>query len=139
MVDSRSAQVTRARCRFTGCGRDLPAQPRADLHETRRRGGDDLAEGLAADVAFDGGRPEKLRVIEHVEGFHAQVECLAVEERGGFFYGEVGVVGARAMEEAAARVAKIAERREGEEGGVEAGSLARGSFEIERSWVEVQE
>ena len=51
------------------------------LHLARRHGVHDLAEaGAAADVSVDRGGAEELRMVEDVEGFHAELQRFAFRE-----------------------------------------------------------
>ena len=45
----------------------------AQLHEPRRAGADDLAEGGTTDVTVDGLWPKELRVIENIEALESEL------------------------------------------------------------------
>src|SRR5438270_5817094 len=89
------------------------------LKESRRRGGLDLAERRARDVAVHGASAVELRAVEDVERFEADFEVPRFLERHALRERDVEVLDARPVEEPAGRIAKLSECRHAEAIGVE--------------------
>src|SRR5215831_5350789 len=92
----------------------LERELRRKLDKPRRRGGFDVAERWAGDVAVHRARTVELRVVEQVERLEPNLEVARLVERHALDEGEVEVLDAGSVEESARRVAQLAERREAE-------------------------
>ena len=97
------------------------------MHQARRHGVDDLAEGAAADVSIDGAGAEELGVIEDVEDLEAELQRLAGMQRNLFLQRHVEVLQAGAGEETARDIVRGTRRGNAEQRAVlKAAMLLRG-------------
>src|ERR1700730_8808788 len=87
---------------------------RGDLNESRWRGADNAAKGAAGDIAVDRSGAIELRVIEHIERFHAKLQRSGTGQSQVLDHAQVNVFDSRTVEEAPRRVAALTERRQAE-------------------------
>src|ERR1017187_3334072 len=95
------------------------------LHQSRRVCTGDLAEAAATltgrranartiHIAADRRRPEELSMIEHIEGFHAQLQFCPLGHSHILLHGHVEVVEPRPKEVSRSRVSQLSQRRQAE-------------------------
>src|SRR5580658_3116371 len=106
----------------------------AQLHQTRRRGADDLAKGRTGDISVDGLRSEELGVIEDIECLDSELQGFGFGQTQILQQRHVVVVHSGSIKESPRGSAKRSEGIFAEERGVEIGLPIAGIVvEIERA------
>jgi hypothetical protein len=105
-----------------------------ELHKARRGGLYYLAELSAGNVAVNGCRTKKLRVIEDVKGFQPELQRLRFRQMEELPQREIGVEHPGTVERAPRSIAWSSQRVEAEERSIEIGQpISRIPVELERA------
>src|SRR5258708_40283813 len=101
-------------------------QFKGNLNDTGCCRADRLTKRRATDVAVNGVRAEKLRVVQRVEGLKAKFQRSRLRQLRSLQQGDVPVIHSRSVERPARNASGHAELREAERGWIEVGQAVSG-------------